>query len=226
MKLVFIPGLMCTPEVWSKFSKLRKEYLFTDAYLADQHSILEMASKIASDIKDSESITVIGFSMGGYVALELATRHYSWLKKLVLINTTAASVSDESLPERKQSIELARSGNLEMINAEVAQDFYEPRQEWLELERKMFEQMGPERYVNLQTAIINRKPYLEKLANIQQPTLIISSKNDQVLPYQDSMVLFEKISNATLHLLSQTGHSSPIEKGARIESIITKFLLS
>lgn len=51
-------------------------------------------------------------------------------------------------------------------------------------------EVGAEAYVKQQRAIMNRKNYSTSLKNITTETLIISGKQDQIIPYQDSLILF------------------------------------
>ena len=86
-------------------------------------------------------------------------------------------------------------------------------------------EVGAEAYVKQQRAIINRKNYLASLKNISADTLVISGKQDQIIPYQDSIFLSENIPNANLILLEECGHLSTIEKAGIVEDYVADFLL-
>lgn len=214
MKILFIPGLLCTEEVWGDLNLFRNQFECIDADVTNSNSIQEMSEDIASRISTEAvgSIIAIGISMGGYVALSLALQQVKQLRMLILINTTSHSVNTESIPERLKMIKLTGEGRfLEVIHSSKGYCFFNPTDESDQLEIRMGIAVGATAYVNQQMAIINRKDLTQRLEEIDVPTLIISGKNDQVLPMDDSCEMFKLIRNSKLIVYNNCGHLSTLE---------------
>ncbi|MEP2936319.1 MAG: alpha/beta hydrolase [Gilvibacter sp.] len=76
---------------------------FDDLYTMDQMALVVIA---LLDILEIKSATVVGHSMGGYIALAMAQNHPNYLEKLILVNSTPLPDSPERLKSRKQAIVL------------------------------------------------------------------------------------------------------------------------
>jgi len=92
------------------------------------------------------------------------------------------------------------------------------------LEKEMATQIGSDAYIKQQLSIINRPNYSDLIKNIQAKTLIISGKNDQVIPYSDSIFMFEQIPESSLILLNECGHLSTLEKESFVFNVVNEFL--
>lgn len=224
MEIVFIPGLICTNKVWGKLNSIRHHYKCHDADITSFDSIEKTSAHIISQLPENE-LTVIGISMGGYIAIDMALKADSKIKKLILINTTCNSVNLETVNDRMKGIELAKSGMLDNI-VEMYKGFcyFKPQEEWITLEKEMAKQIGPDAYIKQQLSIINRPNYSELIQNIKAKTLIISGKNDQITPYRDSIYMFEQITQSSLVLLDECGHLATLEKGKSVLNAINDFL--
>lgn len=224
MEIVFIPGLICTNQVWGRLNSLRDNYKCYDADVTRFDSIEKTSADIINQLPEDE-IAVIGISMGGYVAIDMALKIGKIIKKLILINTTSNSVNLNTINDRMRGIELAKNGMLDsIIEMYKGYCYFRPKEEWTILEKEMAKQVGSDGYIKQQLAIINRPNYSGLIKNISSKTLIISAKNDQIIPYSDSLYMFEQIPQSSLVLLNECGHLSTLEKGDSIFNFIKGFL--
>ena len=122
-------------------------------------------------------------------------------------------------------MELAKNGMFHnIIEMNKGCCYFNSKDEWIMLEKEMAKQLGPDTYIKQQLSIINRPNYSELIKNIKAKTLIISGKNDQILPYHDSIFMFEQIPQSSLILLEECGHLSTLEKGEFVLNSIHEFL--
>ena len=92
--LVLVPGFMCNECIWQyRPEKLNKKFKIKTPSLLHGNSIEEFSISIAKTLPDDSSI--LGFSMGGFIALKLAIDFPEKVKKLILVGTNAISVSNE-----------------------------------------------------------------------------------------------------------------------------------
>jgi pimeloyl-ACP methyl ester carboxylesterase len=226
MKLIFIPGLLCTNHVWGQINNIRHKYICQDADVVNFDSIEKMSDALISCIH-SDDVAIIGISMGGYVAIDAALKLGNRLKKLILINTTANSVNQATIPDREKAIQLAKKGAIrDIVNMSKGICYFKPKDEWLLLEESMANEIGSESYIRQQYAIMNRKNYTNLIKNIETDALVISGKNDKVIPFKDSIYMAEHIKNSNLVLLNECGHLSTIEKSHVVADCVQKFLES
>lgn len=214
MKILFIPGLLCTTEVWGCLNLLRNDFDCFDANVSKSNSIFDMSEDAISMIAEEavNSVIAIGISMGGYVALNMALQHIKQIKMLVLINTTSHAVNPETVPNRLEMIEYTKEGRFsEVLKSSKGYCFFKANKETDDLEIRMGIAIGPDAYINQQRAIISREDLTKRLKEINVPTLIISGKNDQVLPVEDSYEMFSLITDSKLVVYSNCGHLSTLE---------------
>ena len=92
--LVLIPGYMCNNEMWqNQLTQLKKKYKVIIPSLKKGKTINEFSINTLKSLPDTFSI--IGFSMGGFIALNLAINYPKRIDNLILVGTNARSVSKE-----------------------------------------------------------------------------------------------------------------------------------
>jgi len=114
MEIVFIPGLICTNQVWGKLNDIREKYKCRDAEATRFDSIEKTSTHVISQLPEND-ITLIGISMGGYIAIDMALKLREKIKKLILINTTSNPVNLDTVNDRMKGIELAKNGMLDKV---------------------------------------------------------------------------------------------------------------
>ena len=86
--LVLIPGYMCNNEMWqNQLSQLKKKYKVIIPNLKKGKTINEFSINTLKSLPDTFSI--IGFSMGGFIALNLAINYTKRIDNLILVGTNA-----------------------------------------------------------------------------------------------------------------------------------------
>ncbi len=63
----------------------------------------------------------------------------------------------------------------------------------------------------------------EDVARIQSPALIIHGREDRILPFSNSVRLFELLPNSQLHMFGKCGHWTQIEHAARFNKLVLDF---
>lgn len=92
----------------------------TDA-VAEVHS-MELMADVLREMLDAmgvERVTIVGHSMGGYVALAFCEKYPERLDGLVLLSSTPNADTEQKAENRRREIELVRAGKKDML-AKVA----------------------------------------------------------------------------------------------------------
>lgn len=226
MDIVLIPGALATPEFWHhQEHHLQRKMRIHHAPDFPGQSIAEMADKIIRNLP--EKFTLIGFSLGGYIALELIRQIPHRIEKLVLINSAAKAVCERGQLERERSLDLISKGKFDfLINLIFKNSIHDKNKyhELLPLLKTMAQEIGAERYMQQLTAILNKPDQTELLSTIKCPTLLIASIEDNVMPIERSEHMAAQIKHSKLVYLENCGHMAPLEQPDTINRMLSDWL--
>jgi pimeloyl-ACP methyl ester carboxylesterase len=228
LPLVLIPGLLADETTWK-----RQIAHFSSSYQVivprghfGKPTIAAMADQILSEAP--LRFALVGWSMGGYVALEIMRRAPARIARLGLISTSARPDAPGDAQERRSSVALAER-ELPSIawRQKMGLSFYRPDrlspQTLLELEA-MNDRLGAALYRSQQEAIIARADNRPLLSTISCPCLVICGTHDQRTPPVCSWEIASAIVGADLHLLAECGHCSPIEDPDAVNALLEAWL--
>jgi pimeloyl-ACP methyl ester carboxylesterase len=174
---------------------------------------------------------VVGLSMGGMIAQELALAAPARVKSLVLVSTLAWA--DEWFRGTLRAFELIRrqvADTAEFFDAIlpwwVSHHFFEgsERVSWL----RMLLRQNPypqslEGFLRQLRALAHHDAR-ERLHDIHCPVLILAGEDDCVAPVRYSRQLKDLIAHAQLLILPGVGHAPPIEDARQFNTRLADFL--
>jgi pimeloyl-ACP methyl ester carboxylesterase len=183
-----------------------------------------------------EPLTVVGNSMGGFVAAELAIAVPERVDRLVLVS--AAGVSINRL-RRQPTLTVARGIGVVTAWA-VSRHETLARRPRLRRAALQFAIRHPERlsaplafelmsgsgragFVPALAACIGH-PIRDRLAQIACPTLIVWGEDDRVIPVKDAGRFERLIPGARAVVLPDTGHVAMIERPVLFNGLLERFL--
>jgi pimeloyl-ACP methyl ester carboxylesterase len=183
-----------------------------------------------------DAAAVVGNSMGGYIAAELAICWPQRVERLILVS--AAGISAEHLHNDSvmaggrvlaaiatrtaaQHELLARRPGLRRI----ALSFVVRHPELLSapIAHELMQGAGTPAFRPALRAIMTHR-ITERLSQIACPTLVVWGEDDHVIPVRDARRFGELIPNARVQILPDTGHVPMIERPARFNTLLEDFL--
>ncbi len=165
-----------------------------------------------------ENAIVVGHSMGGFIALELARRKEKLVGGLVLVSTSPTGKPDAL----GMSPKVAKAFNRKIGPlAEIVRENMEVglgRRIWAtnrqrverEIERRLEHPPRGAGFMG-QTEAANRFDARGRLGEISVPCRIVHGKVDEVAPVARAMELYRGIPNAKIALLENVGHFPQLE---------------
>lgn len=187
-----------------------------------------------------ERAAIVGNSMGGYVAAEVAIAFATRIEKLVLVS--AAGISSQELRDERALALLRRTRTiLAMTTGWVAarSDTLSRRPAMRRALMRMVaahgdrlpaplvaEQLrgsGKPGFVDALDALTDY-PIVDRLERITAPTLIVWGRNDPLIPVRDASIFQEHILNARTLVYDDTGHVPMFERPARFNRDVDAFL--
>jgi pimeloyl-ACP methyl ester carboxylesterase len=186
---------------------------------------VDFLDKFMSELK-IEKASLVGNSMGGWVAAWMAIKYPNRVEKIVLAD--AAGIMPAVLPD-VQIYQLNNSTRDE-IRANMKLLFATPALQNNELLVDQFMtarvQAGDGGTINSLIESIRRKEDFlnDRLGDIKKPTLIIWGKQDGLLPVADATTFNKGIAGSELLIFDQCGHAPMIEKPADFNKAVLAFL--
>jgi pimeloyl-ACP methyl ester carboxylesterase len=203
--------------------------------VTDPFSINDMADDAAALIAALgwESAHVVGISMGGMVAQEVALRHPDRVRTLTL-GCTYCGGEGSALASSQVSTKLAEammSGDPDRAIATAYEVNVSPGYGADKSAYGTFYEMAtalptPVPVIMLQMQAIAAHNTLDRLAQISAPTLVIHGTVDEMLPYSNAVLIASKIPDAHLETLEGVGHmfwwEQPERSAAAIRALVER----
>lgn len=176
-----------------------------------------------------EKAHVLGWSMGSYIAQEMASTYPDRINKLVLYATTP---SPEMFPPDSKITKLLgdTSGTPEQQGARWISVLFP--EDWLvshgdrikEIFYKPMGNLNPESIGKQYMAIDRWKGLEERLATLTHQTLLIVGKEDVLAIPANSVYLKEKLLHAELSIIEGAGHGLMFQDPDQFLQVVTEFL--
>ncbi len=172
---------------------------------------------------------LLGFSMGGYVALALALKAQLPIRRLILVNSRAVDDDPEEAIERQRTLRLLENPKVrfEGMTPKLFQSLVSPAaaqdQDMYALVKEMATQVGREATAAQLRANLTRPDMRGQLHELKLPTLIIGGELDRLTPPSQAEALHAGIEGSDLCLLGECGHLSPLERPGDVAALLEKF---
>ena len=195
--LVLVPGFMCNERIWQyRPEKLNKKFKIKTSSLLHGNSIEEFSISIAKTLPDDSSI--LGFSMGGFIALKLAIDCPEKVKKLILVGTNARSVSNKRKKLLIRSLKILEKKNyVKKFTENSLKSYFAPHntknQFYLDILNQMTKSLGLKCLKRQTNAILSRPSLINYLSKIKSKTLIISGDLDNLSSKNQSFLSLPSI---------------------------------
>jgi 3-oxoadipate enol-lactonase len=196
-------------------------------------------SQLADDaiaVLDAEGIDrahVLGVSLGGYIAQELALTHPERLNRLVLASTAPGGTKSHPMPRRGLEAfgrfpTLEREAGLRlMVENSLGDRAVRERPELVE-EVFAYRLSNAPTIASWQAQAFAGATFdaFDRIADIGAPTLILQGTGDNVVDPRNADLLAERISGARVEFFPDRGHLLVWEEGAAIADTVKEFLQS
>ena len=158
--ILLVPGLNATARVFAgQIETLWRHGPVTIANHTRGGSVAEIAASILADAPPR--FALVGFSMGGYVALEMMRQARERVLRLALLDSSARPDTPEQSEKRRAQVELARGGKLELVSSQQFPNVVHPSHAadgaLKAVHLGMARELGPEVFARHQQAIIGRQ---------------------------------------------------------------------
>ena len=223
--LVLVPGLSCDRHVWqAQIAGLADIADVTVGDTLHDDSIPLMASRVLDAAP--ERFAIAGFSMGGYVAMEIWRRAPERVMRLALVDTNARADTEEQAALRRAAIATARSRGFEHVLRGSLRQLVAPDcpEALFEDVVQMALRVGFGTYMDQQAAIIDRADSLETLGTVTVPTMVMVGEADALTPPRLAEEMVRALPGAVYEMIADAGHMAPMEQPEAVNAAFRRWL--
>lgn len=240
--VVLLHGYLESMYVWDDFAPLLTPSVRVITVDIPGHGIsevkgevhtMEMVADVLHEMLKSleiERVTMVGHSMGGYVALAFCARYPEQLDGLVLLSSTPNPDTEAKRENRRREIALVRAGKKDAL-ARVA-----PEAGFAEQNRRRLKSYiddltecvhitEDDGIVALLGGMMERVDQNEMLRKSAVPQLFILGKKDGYIPVEVAEEIVANHPQAQVAWLEESGHMGFIEEPEACAEALLKFVL-
>lgn len=185
--------------------------------LTDMQGLAALYLTLLDDL-DLHDVTVIGNSIGGWIAAEMGTRGSRRIGKIILVNAVGLHVEAEPVADI-----------FPLTPAELAKLSFHNSDKFTLDPITTSEEQRSAMAANRATLAVyggttmTDKTLQNRLHNITAPTLVLWGEADQIATPAYGRAFAKEIPNATFHLLKETGHVPQVETPRQLLTEVLAF---
>ncbi len=181
-----------------------------------------------SSLQETESVTMIGHSMGGYITLAFAEKYPEQLDSFGLFHSSAFADSEEKKQVRSKAIDFInekgsnvflKTSTPGLFTKAFAEKYPERIDELIEKGKKI----SAEALVQYYKAMIARPDRTNVLKTFSQPILFIIGEHDVAIPLESSLQQCYLPIQSHVNLLEKSAHMGMWEETEKCNQILLQF---
>ncbi|GAA5523770.1 2-succinyl-6-hydroxy-2, 4-cyclohexadiene-1-carboxylate synthase [Microbulbifer aestuariivivens] len=225
-----IPGTMCDQRLWHKLPSTLVDTSAAGArHLAipSGASVAELVERLAAALPD-RPVSLLGFSLGGYLAAALATAYPERVERLFICANTPCALPEEELRQRRQLLQwVARHGYSGISDRKIAAmlaPHNRDRADIADTMRAMDASLGQAALLSQLGATSERDDLADSLAQLSLPVTFCFGEHDGLVtrPWLDK--LRQRRPDFTQCEIPEAGHMLPLEQPQRLAAAIENWL--
>lgn len=234
-KIYFIPGTMCDERLWTKTWEalaimLPAHYVYEHIHIPALTDVDKITRKISEQLPNNSYL--VGFSLGGYLASNIALQCPDKVKKLLLISNMSSSLPEKETKERSRTIQWIEANGYNGIPDKRINHLLHPNNHNNEAIKHVIKNMdktlGKEVLLHQLKVTTQRENLLPKLFSLKQPLKFLVGDKDNLVNIEKIEYYLEHLSNEKkynkqIEVLSHTGHMLPLEQPVYLAQTISSW---
>lgn len=230
---LWLSGLLTDERLWDWVHQA-EPVLAENSLIPDITFSTSMAGLAAGVLAQTEGpLELVGFSMGGYVTLEVM-RHCMSLApdrvgKVAFVCTNACQDAPEMVERRERELVAIEMGEFKGVTARLMPSLVHPdhvnNQAITDLVVDMAKRLGRRGFLHQQSAIIGRHDQRPWMKQWNKPVLIISGAQDKRTPPYQQLEMAALFPHSKLATLDPCGHLAPLEQPLQTAKLLKDFFV-
>lgn len=186
-------------------------------------------NELLTRLSINEKVSIVGHSMGGYIAMAFAAKYAERMASLVLMHSPAKTADIKSIKLRNREGQLLQKGKKELllqltIPSNFAPENIDSMETAINLLNQTSNQVTLDCALRSIYAINHRQNSLSVLQSAHYPILIVIGKYDNVYSADEQLDGATHIPNAEVLMLNHSGHLGFMEEEDLVTEKLGKFL--
>ncbi|MBC93813.1 MAG: alpha/beta hydrolase [Rhodospirillaceae bacterium] len=225
--LLLIPGLICDDEVWAYPSEHLSD--IANISILPMNEAVTMQGLASAVLKNSaDKFSIAGFSMGGYVALEVLRQAPERVMRIALLDTSSRKDTQEKLDNRRAAISDCEEGRFGDLLDRFLPQLLTPKHLNGSLGKRvrtMGERVGSELFANRHRAMLTRTDSRELLKNSNIPVRAIVGRKDALTSVAEHEEIAALSPLGRLSIIEDCAHMPPLEQPQTTTALLRDWLL-
>ena len=222
--IILLHGFPMNQRVWDDFVPLLSDHYnvitvdlpgFGESPLPQLPFTIDQVADIVLEWMLTEKIlgsTLIGHSLGGYVALAMAEKQPDLFSGLGLFHSTALADSDEKKESRLKVVDfIAKNGVLAFTSNFIPPLFADQNHKAINKVREIAVQSNHDAVTGYTLAMRNRPDRTSVLKKLEMPILFLTGEADPGIPVNSILLQAESCKFPQVHVLKQVAHMGMFE---------------
>jgi pimeloyl-ACP methyl ester carboxylesterase len=180
-----------------------------------------------ADVPDDAALVLVGFSMGGYVAIQMLADASRPVQALALIDTACRPEPADNVANREMTMAALQSDfegtALGILRLGLHPDHLS-NQALVDEGLRIMRAVGAAAGVRQLRAIVERADHRALLQRLDVPALVLCGRDDQVTPLQLSRDCAALMPDAELVIVENAGHWTPLEQPDAVAAALRALL--
>ena len=223
-KVYFISGTMCTIDLW-KFVFPKLENMIPIHIDITSATSFDEINKIILTKIEAPAI-IIGFSLGGFSALNFAVHYPKKVMKLVIIAANTNGLNEKEIKLRKNTISFLNEHKYNGISKMRIQQFLHPKnyhnQEIISVIKKMDADLGKDILIRQLKATSTRLEISKHVLKLNVPMLFIAAENDTLVVPKSIKDFVNQVQKGKFINIKNCGHMIPLEKPKELSDLLNR----
>ena len=238
--ILFLHGYLETMYIWENFTDMISDGCKVISIDLPGHGLsgshpqensLEFSAVTIGQLMDKlalEKFSIVGHSMGGYVAAECAAKFPSRVESLILMHSLPFADTRQKKEERLHEIEIIAAGKLSEVVNKAVDKSYAPEnliicKEKIAETKIIAETHDPLGIIATLRGMINRPDNSSVIKNLQIPLLMFFGTKDNYITGEKALAAQSINKNTTAIYLENSGHNGFIEEQQLVLDSLNKF---
>lgn len=229
--LVLLPGLLCDDTVWAHQRAVLPASECVVPSFGAIDSIGAMAEHVLATVA-APRFSLVGHSMGGRVALEVARRAPQRIERLALLDSGLDPIAPGAAGEREREgrlalLEMARREGMRAMGHHWARGMVHPSR----LETPLFvqildmiERKTPDIFAAQIRALLGRPDARDVLRGLRCHTLLLCGRDDAWSPLARHQQMQAMLPASHLAVIDDCGHMSTMEQPEAVSEALAEWL--
>ncbi len=227
IKVYALPGTMCNERLWQPLQNLLKgEVELVHIPLPMNKNLDELASWL-NEVLSEDKINLLGFSLGGYLAVKFAVKYPGKINKLFIVANTPGELSDTEIKQRQAILDIVRPDSYKGVSEKRAKQLLDNNnhnQNDINTIKLMDAELGAQQLISQLTYTTQRRDLLADISLLNLPIYFYYSEQDALI---NTSWLADLQANSTLCQVTPvpgSSHMLPLEQPQQLAKWLSERL--